>query len=93
MIFGSTARGEENSESDLDVCVLVEHGKDALKRLPRHKESAYLFCHQENGRYTGERFRDLKVSWTALMKEAGITNLRFHDLRHYPAFRIMPSSA
>jgi integrase len=54
----------------------------ALERIPRHIESPYLFYHREKGESAGHRFTELKRAWQALLKEASIDNLRFHDLRH-----------
>jgi len=31
---------------------------------------------------TGERYRCIKKTWTRLRKEAGLSNIRIHDLRH-----------
>ena len=55
---------------------------EALENLPRRIDSPYVFCHREHGKLTGKPFHWIKLGWEALLKEAGITNLRFHDLRH-----------
>jgi integrase len=55
---------------------------EALENLPRRIDSPYVFCHREHGKRTGKPFHWIKLGWEALLKEAGITNLRFHDLRH-----------
>jgi len=76
--------------------ITVHHGKggrarpvpmnrlaaEALENLPRRIDSPYVFCHKENGKHRGKPFHWIKVGWETLLKEAGITNLRFHDLRH-----------
>jgi integrase len=31
---------------------------------------------------TGKRYRCIKKTWTRLRKEAGLGNIRIHDLRH-----------
>jgi integrase len=58
---------------------------EALDRLPRRIDSPYVFCHAEHGKRTGKPFHWIKIGWESLLKEAGITNLRFHDLRHTAA--------
>ena len=55
---------------------------EALEKQPRRIDSPYVFCHKEHGKRTGRPFHWIKLGWEALLKEAGITNLRFHDLRH-----------
>jgi len=37
----------------------------------------------------GERFTDIKKSWSKLIGDAGITNFRFHDLRHHFASKLV----
>jgi len=53
-----------------------------LEQIPRHIESPFVFYHREKGESAGRRFVELKRAWQALLKEASIDNLRFHDLRH-----------
>ncbi len=50
-------------------------------------EKGYLFINPE----TGKPFTTLKKSYKSACARAGVTNLRFHDLRHYAEFRTMPS--
>jgi len=37
----------------------------------------------------GKRFTDIKKSWNKLLDDAGITNFRFHDLRHHFASKLV----
>ena len=53
--------------------------KPLLHRLCEYaKESGYLF---ENAQ-TGSPIKDVKTAWRNALRDAGITGLRFHDLRH-----------
>lgn len=37
----------------------------------------------------GNRYKDIKKAWSAVLKTAGITNFRFHDLRHHFASQLV----
>lgn len=54
-----------------------------LKSIPRTSE--YVFPNPA----TGRPYTDIKHSWTTVMKEAGIKNFRFHDLRHTAITRMV----
>jgi site-specific recombinase XerD len=48
-----------------------------LQGLPRHLNSSYVFCNDK-----GEPFSDVRHAFQAACRRAGITDFRFHDLRH-----------
>jgi integrase len=56
-----------------------------LEDIPRRLDSPYIFPHADKGPHSGDRFVELKRAWKRLLEEAGISNLRFHDLRHTTA--------
>jgi len=53
--------------------------REALKSIKR--EGDFVFCNPK----TGNRFRDFYRSWKSAREDAGIPDLRFHDLRHSAA--------
>jgi len=54
-----------------------------LKKLPQDNE--YVFINPD----TKKPYYDLKRAFKSLCKNAGVTNLRFHDLRHTSATRMV----
>ena len=53
--------------------------REALLELSQHSGNAeYVFTNPD----TGTRYADVKKSFSAACREAGITNFTFHDLRH-----------
>jgi len=60
-------------------CILPINGQltDALRRIPRHVESPYVFC-DGNGR----PYDRIDNGFRRACKRAGIEDCRFHDLRH-----------
>src|SRR5262249_15999699 len=59
------------------------HGDRNVKRVEgeERRDSQYVFPHFE-GQLAGEAIRDIKNGWKTAVKRAGITNFRWHDLRH-----------
>jgi len=51
------------------------------------KGGEFLFTNPK----TGTRYTSIKTAWLTACRNAGLSNLRFHDLRHYAEFRTMPS--
>lgn len=54
-----------------------EQVKTALIAVRKHPESPYIFCNEK-----GEPRHDIRKSFSTALKDSGITNFRFHDLRH-----------
>ena len=53
--------------------------REALLELSQHSGNAeYVFTNPDSG----TRYTDVKKSFSAACREAGITNFTFHDLRH-----------
>ena len=64
-----------------DAAPLI-HFSEASKALKgKSGDSQYVFPHFE-GQLAGESIRDIKNGWKTAVKRAGITNFRWHDLRH-----------
>jgi integrase len=51
---------------------------EALRHLPRHLGTDYVFWNHE----TETRFVSIKRAWKTTLRKANITGFRFHDLRH-----------
>lgn len=50
----------------------------------KNPESQYVFCNKE-----GKPYRDVRKSFATALKNAKITNFRFHDLRHSAASHLV----
>jgi integrase len=50
---------------------------DTLLAHPRHSKSQFVFSYKN-----GKQIRDIRGSFEQALKRAGITDFRFHDLRH-----------
>ncbi|MFC1804294.1 tyrosine-type recombinase/integrase [Candidatus Omnitrophota bacterium] len=51
--------------------------KEVLIQTKKHPESPYVFCSPD-----GKPYKDIRKSFYAACRKAGITDFRFHDLRH-----------
>jgi len=54
-----------------------EQVKTALIRVRKHPGTAYIFCNEK-----GVPVHDTRKSYATALTKSGITNFRFHDLRH-----------
>ena len=78
-LFRRTITLEETKNGER-LCIpindtLMEMFKSLFKI--RHIRSSFVFCHKN-----GERFREIKKGFQKALKEAGIENFKYHDLRH-----------
>ena len=58
--------------------------EELFKNLPRGFESKYVFVNKD-----GKPYRDIKRSFHAALKRAGICDFRFHDCRHTTASHLV----
>jgi integrase len=63
--------------NELRVIPMNQTLYDEVLQLPRRLHSAYIFCHED-----GERYDEVKRSFKTACRKVGITDFRFHDLRH-----------
>jgi integrase len=73
---------------------MTDAALDVLNRI-RNKTGKYeyVFCHLE-GAQEGQPIADMKKSWKAVLKAAGINRpFRFHDLRHSCASQLVMNGA
>jgi integrase len=78
-LFRRTITLEETKNGER-LCIpindtLMEMFKSLFKI--RHIRSSFVFCHKN-----GERFWEIKKAFQKALKEAGIGNFKYHDLRH-----------
>jgi integrase len=64
------------------------HLKSILQSIPRHIETPYVFCKPD-----GTRRTSLRKAFSSALRRAGITDIRFQDLRHTFASRLVMSGA
>lgn len=67
----------ETKNGERRVVPLVGHALEAVRAIPRHIDTRLLFP----GR-NPRKPMDLRAPWEAALKRAGISDFRWHDLRH-----------
>ena len=76
---GILSYSEQKKRDRLRMKVLNSDMVDLLMGIPKG-ESDHIFCRPE-----GEPLKDVKRSFKTSLRKAGISNFRFHDLRHTSA--------
>jgi integrase len=79
---------ESKSGRPRSIHIALNVRAEIERLLPLASESEYVFGNP----HTGQARTDLKNGFTAICKAAGITRLRFHDLRHTFATRLATAS-
>ena len=67
-----------DSKTGRKTVQLNELALDLLKSLPRVDGSPWVLP----GRKEGQPVKELKTAWRTILKDAGLSNVRPHDLRH-----------
>jgi integrase len=81
------------SDFDLDVGVWTKRAETTKQRrshrLPLNQEALAILCEIREGEpfspFGRLRLSSIRVAWAEVLAEAGIKNLRVHDLRHFHA--------
>ena len=85
VIHGKTSKSE--------ITRYIPTNSEAFSTLEKWQQqtglsSGYIFL----GKY-GERLNNVNKSWRTLLKQAGIEEFRWHDMRHHFASRLVMSGA
>ena len=79
------------TKTDENVTIaLVEPALDILRERKEYSDSIWVFPSPTS--QTGHLV-EIKTAWNALIKKAGITNFRVHDLRHTLATYLIANGA
>lgn len=81
IIYLLRTKNNERREIPMNEAVRI-----ALIKVRKHPDSPYVFCNKK-----GQPFFDVRTSFSRAIKKAGITNFRFHDLRHTFASHLVMS--
>ena len=95
--------GDINFEKRI-IKVRAENAKTGKARhLPMNEGTVSVlndWFHQTNGKglvfvspVTGKRYDNVNTTWRQVLKSAGITNFRWHDMRHDFASRLVMAGA
>jgi integrase len=66
------------SKTGAKTIPLNQYALDVLTALPRLQNNPYVLP----GHATGRHLRNLQAPWRAIRKQAGLDDVRLHDLRH-----------
>jgi integrase len=81
-------RVEQTKSGHMRFIPINDQARGALREAQgQNTASVYVFPNPR----TGMPFTEARKSFKAACQRAGISDLRFHDLRHYAEFRTMPS--
>jgi len=80
MTLLSTKNGEKREVP------MNEQVKTALMHVTKHPNTSYVFCNEK-----GVPVHDIRKSYSTALRKSGITNFRFHDLRHTFASQLVMS--
>ncbi|NJL28964.1 MAG: site-specific integrase [Thermoanaerobaculia bacterium] len=78
-----------DSKTGAKLVFLSTMALDVLASTPRANGSPWVI----EGKKPGSHLSDPKGPWRRISAAAGLTDVRIHDLRHYPASRIIPRPA
>jgi len=70
--------GEEESKTGRKTVVLNASALSILKTIPRLPDNPYVI----HGRIEGQYLTDFQKPWRRIRKQAGLEDVRIHDLRH-----------
>ena len=80
-----TVEGQTSKSGQTRYVQLNSEAINTLLEWKKQTDSAIVFASP----VTGERFDNINKSWARLREEAGITDFRFHDLRHTFASKLV----
>jgi integrase len=69
--------GSDTKTDEPRVVYLTSRASAALREVPRHLKSPYVFTNPE----TGKPWREVRKAWRRACKGAGLEGVWFHDLR------------
>jgi len=67
----------KTKSGDKRMIPINEFLKNKLISIRKHPKSEYVFCKQD-----GQPYKDIRTQFNTVLRNAGISKMRFHDLRH-----------